>query len=69
MQECLQERKHRGLITVNNSAALRAHIHIAGAPDGISKFRTRVVMNEVLQGASLGQAIDKALSISSKKEG
>ena len=68
MEQCLKERKGSDRkFTNSRDTKLGASIHISGAPDNLSKFRTRVVLNECLTGKPLQKALDRALSIVDKR--
>lgn len=68
MEECLKERKHHDKVFENrNDARLAPAIRISGAPADLSRFRTRVVLNEVINGTPLEKAVERALSITDKR--
>lgn len=68
MEACVAERKtRRPASTSHTESKLGATIHIAGAPTDLSKFRTRVVLNEYISGSPLEKAVERAMSISDKK--
>ena len=66
MEECLKERSTVRSMRPSFVKPLTASIAISGV-DNLSRFRTRVVLNEVLDGESKELAVKKALSIHSKK--
>jgi hypothetical protein len=67
MEVCLKERKERQSSFVNpREQRLKAEMRIVNVPE-LSRFRTRVVLNEVIEGKPLSKAIEKALAITTKK--
>lgn len=68
MEACIAERKtRRPAIASHTESKLGATIHIAGAPTDLSKFRTRVVLNECISGKPLEKAVERAMSITDKR--
>jgi len=68
MDACLRERKESTPhAPFTGCKPLKAEIKIAGAPDSLSPFGTRVVLNEVLHGVSKTAAFEKALTLHKPK--
>lgn len=69
MEACLKERKNSSHEFINKrDMKLHAIIKIAGAPQELSRFQTRVVLNEVATGKPLEKALTRALSIVDKRQ-
>ena len=67
MAVCKKEKASSVGFGGSRNEKLGASIRIVGAPE-LSRFRTRVVMNEVLEGAPMEMAVNRALAITSRKE-
>lgn len=68
MQECLKEKKERkGNFENHRDVKLKTPIRIAGLNQQLSRFRTRVVLNDCIEGRPLEAALKRALAITDKK--
>ena len=67
MEACLKEKKFHSEQKKERDFHLSACIRISGT-ENLSKFGTRVVLNEVLRGKSKDAAVSKALELQAKKE-
>jgi hypothetical protein len=69
MEACIKERKDSKHEFINKrDVKLHAILKIAGAPQELSRFQTRVVLNEVATGKPLDKALTRALSIVDKRQ-
>lgn len=66
MEACIKEKKLSKETFRPRDFSLKSTIRVSGAPE-LSRFRTRVVLNDTLSGASLDSAVKKALSLKSKQ--
>jgi hypothetical protein len=66
MEECIKERKERRRSFIAKETKLTPTMRIVGVPE-LSRFRTRVVLNECLEGKPIEKAVERALSITDKR--